>query len=283
MDSDLDFHAALAALAWQVELGAEEACGEAPVNRFAAGVEPAPALPEAEGPQSERAAPERPGSERGAPAPVTSPSLAAQGPLAVAVAASAAAAAAAGTPDALRDALAAYPHCDLRRGAKSLVFADGRPGARVMLVGDAPGRDDDQQGRPFAGRAGLLLDRMFAAIGLARNDPDPARALYLTDVLPWRPPQDRAPSADEIAMLSPFLLRHVALADPAVVVLMGNAALAALLGTKGITRLRGQWAEVLGRPALAMCHPDHLLRTPEAKREAWADLLALQARLRGIP
>jgi DNA polymerase len=149
-----------------------------------------------------------------------------------------------------------------------------------MLVGEAPGRDEDLEGRPFVGRAGQLLDRMFAAIGLARGATDPALALYITNVMVWRPPQNRDPTPDEVAMLLPFLQRHIALADPEVLVVMGNTPLSALLGQKGITRLRGQWAQALGKPVLPMVHPAYLLRNPAAKREAWADLLSLKAHLR---
>jgi DNA polymerase len=130
------------------------------------------------------------------------------------------------------------------------------------------------------GRAGQLLDRMFAAIGLSRTATDPAQALYITNVMVWRPPQNRDPTPAEVAMLLPFLHRHVALANPQVLVVMGNTPLSALLGAKGITRLRGQWAEAQGKPVLPMVHPAYLLRTPAAKREAWADLLSLKAYLR---
>ena len=176
--------------------------------------------------------------------------------------------------------MTAFDLCDLKRGAKTTVFAYGNPKARVMVLGEAPGRDEDAEGRPFVGRAGQLLDRMFAAIGLARTSPDPATALYITNVLPWRPPQNRDPDAAEIAMMRPFAERHVELVDPQVVVLMGNTPCAALLGTRGILRLRGHWAQALGRPVLPMTHPAYLLRTPAAKREAWADLLALKERLK---
>jgi uracil-DNA glycosylase family 4 len=149
------------------------------------------------------------------------------------------------------------------------------------VIGEAPGRDEDLQGLPFVGRAGQLLDRMFAAIGLARGAPDLEAALYITNILPWRPPENRRPTAEECAMLAPFVARHVELAEPELLVLMGNTPALALLGASGITRLRGQWREVLGRPALPMFHPAYLLRNPAAKREAWADLLALAARLGG--
>ncbi|WP_212524964.1 uracil-DNA glycosylase [Actibacterium sp. MT2.3-13A] len=266
MEMALDFHTAKALLEWQIELGADEAIGEAPVDRYAAPkVEPAVA-----------AAAAAPAPQQAAAAPVMA---APQGPDPVAQAR--ALAQAARTLDELREALAGFDHCDLKKGARNLVFADGNPRARVMVIGEAPGRDEDMQGKPFVGRAGQLLDRMFAAIGLDRASPDTESALYITNVLPWRPPQNRDPKPEEVAMMLPFLERHVELADPDVLVLMGNHSCQALLGRKGITRLRGHWAEALGKPALPMFHPAYLLRNPHAKREAWHDLLMLQARLRG--
>jgi DNA polymerase len=148
-------------------------------------------------------------------------------------------------------------------------------------VGEAPGRDEDRMGKPFVGRAGQLLDAMFDAIGLSRHSEDAATALYITNMLPWRPPQNRDPKPAEISMLQPFVRRHIELADPQVVVLMGNWACIGLLGRKGIMRLRGNWDEVLGRPALPMYHPAFLLRQPAEKARAWEDLLSLKARLRG--
>lgn len=181
---------------------------------------------------------------------------------------------------ALATAMEAFDQCELKRGARSFVFCDGDPTARVMIVGEAPGREEDRAGRPFVGRAGLLLDRMFDAIGLGRTKEDPAEGLYITNVLPWRPPSNRTPDAQEIGMMLPFLERHIALADPEIVVVMGNTPCQALLGKTGITRMRGQWTQVLGKPCLPMFHPAYLLRNPVAKREAWADLLELNARLR---
>ena len=175
--------------------------------------------------------------------------------------------------------LAAVKTPALSELADNLVFGEGDPDARLMIIGEAPGRDEDLQGKPFVGRAGQLLDRMFGAIGLARESPAPEQAFYITNVLPWRPPGNRDPEPAEIAMLLPFLARHVALADPDFLVLMGNAACAAALGQRGILRLRGTWAEAFGRPALLMTHPAYLLRQPHAKREAWADLLSLRGRL----
>jgi len=188
-------------------------------------------------------------------------------------------AAGADTLSALSQALAQYPHCEFKQGARNLVFCDGSPAARVMIIGEAPGREEDRAGRPFVGQSGHLLDKMLAAIDLDRSKTDPSNAVYITNILPWRPPQNRDPRPDEIAMMIPFVARHVALANPDVIVLMGNISCQAVLGARGITRLRGIWAEAWGRPVLPMLHPAYLLRKPEAKREAWADLLSLRAQL----
>ncbi|WP_045391497.1 uracil-DNA glycosylase family protein [Falsirhodobacter sp. alg1] len=252
--ADLDWETATAMLAWQVDLGATEVIGDEPLNRYD--------LP---------AAVVRPAS------PVVSAPAAPAAPDPVAEAAAMAAA----SPDlaALRAAVDAFPHCELRRGARNTVFSDGHAGARIMVIGEAPGREEDQAGRPFIGRAGALLDRMLAAIGLSRDTPDPARAVYITNVLPWRPPQNRDPLPQEVEMMLPFLTRHVELVAPDILVVMGNTSAKAVLGQTGITRLRGTWGQGFGLPVMPMCHPAYLLRNPAAKREAWADLLDIQARL----
>ncbi len=281
MDSSADTmspEAALAALAWQIELGADEAIGDRPVNRYELPARQA-------GAEAQKRAP----APSAAPAPSSAPAPGAEAmagagcdPTADPVAEAERLAAAAGTLEDLRAAIAAFEHCELKRGARSLVFADGNPAARVMVIGEAPGRDEDREGRPFVGRAGRLLDRMFAAIGLSRTAPDPEHALYITNILPWRPPQNRDPSPEEIAMMRPFVLRHIDLVAPDVIVLMGNIACQALLGQRGITRLRGHWQELGRRPVRPMFHPAYLLRNPAAKREAWADLLALGSRLKTL-
>ena len=258
MDSQIDWHAARAALEWQLEMGVTEAISETPINRF-----------------EQVAPPPKAGVGPGVAAPTVPVQAAPEvDPVAEAEAAARAA------PDliALQAAMAAYPHCELQKGARNLVFCDGVAGARVMIVGEAPGRDEDRIGKPFVGRAGQLLDKMLAAIKLGR-DREGAQAVYITNVLPWRPPQNRDPKPDEIAMMLPFLKRHIALAKPEVLVVMGNISCQALLGKRGITRLRGQWAQAEGLPVIPMFHPAYLLRNPSAKREAWADLLDLQARL----
>ncbi|MGB3247315.1 MAG: uracil-DNA glycosylase [Sulfitobacter sp.] len=253
-----EYHHALALLNWQVELGATEAVLDAPLNRYEV-----PAAVEK---------PKKPAAPVAAPTGIVAPVQI------DAVAEAERVAAGAQTLEALREAMARFDLCDLKKGARNLVFSDGIPGARVMLVGEAPGRDEDREGRPFVGRAGQLLDKMLAAIDMGRTRED--APVYITNVLPWRPPQNRDPKPEEIAMMRPFLLRHIALAKPEVLVIVGNWSCQALLGKRGITRLRGNWTEAAGLPALPMFHPAYLLRSPEFKREAWADLLSLKIRLR---
>jgi len=178
----------------------------------------------------------------------------------------------------LRAALDGFTGCNLRHSAKTLVFADGNPEARVMFIGEAPGREEDIQGAPFVGRAGQLLDRMLGAIGLSRD------TAYITNMIPWRPPGNRTPAPHEIELCRPFIERHVALANPKIVVMLGNVASKSLLGTdKGILSLRGTWMDYQAGevriPALPTLHPAYLLRNPAQKRLVWADLLSLQARI----
>ena len=151
-----------------------------------------------------------------------------------------------------------------------------------MIIGEAPGREEDLEARPFVGRAGQLLDRMLSAIGLSRTAHHADEPAYITNVLPWRPPSNRDPEPAEIAMMLPFLARHVKLVNPDLIVLMGNTPCSAALGKRGILRLRGNWAEAFGKPAMPMTHPAYLLRNPAAKREAWADLLDIKARLKDL-
>lgn len=264
MESSLTYDQALAALIWQIELGAVDSIGDAPVDRYAL-TEPVRAAPEAApaGTSPVRAAPPAPF----VPEPVVDPVVLARD-----------AAARAMSLEALAQAMEEAPSA-LKPSARRFVFADGNPTARVMIVGEAPGREEDLEGRPFVGRAGQLLDRMLAAIGLDRAHPDTERAVYITNVLPWRPPANRTPEPAEIAQFLPFLERHIQLAAPEVLVLMGNTPCQALLGRGGITRMRGQWTQALDVPVLPTLHPAYLLRNPAAKRDIWADLLSLKARL----
>jgi DNA polymerase len=188
-----------------------------------------------------------------------------------------AAPAAAGTLAELRAALEAFDECGLRRTATQLVFADGSESARIMLIGEAPGAEEDRAGRPFVGPAGQLLDRMLASVGLDRG------VVRIINAVPWRPPGNRTPSDTEIAQCLPFLHRHIALVQPEVLLLLGAVAVKAIVGGKeGITRSRGVWKTVeipgLAQPvrALPTFHPAYLLRQPQAKRHAWSDLLRLR-------
>lgn len=254
MESYDDWLAARAALEWHIDLGATEAICDAPINRY----------------ELQEKSPKQANSAPTAP-------VAAAEPDGVAIAQSLAQQAQ--TLSELRIAIEQFEHCPLKRGARSMVFADGNPQARVMIIGEAPGRDEDMQGRPFVGRAGQMLDKMFAAIGLSRSADVPQNGIYITNVVPWRPPQNRDPSVAEIDMMLPFVLRHIALVQPAIIVAMGNVSAQALLGQRGITKLRGTWTQARGCDVLPMLHPAYLLRNPIAKRETWADLLALKQKL----
>lgn len=254
-----------AALALQHAWGADEALGEAPQDRLAAlsapsivAAEPAPARP------APAAAMPQPGG---------------------AVARAEASAASADTLAELRAAIAAFDGCALRDTATNLVFADGDPSAHVMLVGEGPGAEEDREGLPFVGPSGRLLDRMLGSIGLSRRE----GSVYITNVLPWRPPGNRNPTDAEVAVCLPFLRRHIALATPKLLVLLGGVPARSLLGAReGITRLRGRWRDLelpgleTPIPTLPTLHPAYLLRNPGAKRDAWSDLVALRRRYDGM-
>ncbi|MBL1147168.1 MAG: uracil-DNA glycosylase [Pseudomonadota bacterium] len=180
----------------------------------------------------------------------------------------------------LEDALNGFEGCALKRTATNTVFADGNPQAKIMLVGEAPGADEDRLGKPFVGVSGKLLDKMLAAIGLDRE------TVYITNIVNWRPPGNRAPSASEIAVCLPFTRRHIELVNPDILLFVGGVAAKALLETsQGITRLRGRWTDYKSEglekavPAMAIFHPAFLLRSPMQKKLAWQDLLAVKKRL----
>ena len=183
--------------------------------------------------------------------------------------------------DQLVAAVRAFDGCALKRTATNTVIGDGNPQAALMIVGEAPGAEEDRQGLPFVGPAGRLLDRMLAAIGLDRS------AVYITNMLPWRPPGNRSPTAEELAICQPFLERQIELIAPRILVLVGGIAAKALLSRReGITRLRGQWFP-FSTPrmegaiqATATFHPAYLLRTPSAKREVWRDLLEIEDKMK---
>ena len=191
-------------------------------------------------------------------------------------------AATAATLDELRQQMAEFDGCNLKFTAKNLVFADGNPEASVMLVGEAPGRDEDLEGLPFVGRSGQLLDRMLAAIGLDRQ------SVYIANVIPWRPPGNRTPTPQETEICRPFIERQIELANPKVLVTLGGPSAKTLLhATEGVLRLRGNWkthvtASGIAIPAMPTLHPAYLLRNPAHKKLAWRDFLEIKVKLRSL-
>ena len=255
---------AAALLRWYLEVGVTDAVADAPADLTAA-VKPRPAAEPPAQPPSPGAPVARPLGSAAASADANS------------------LAATATTLGELETALRLFDGCALKRTATNLVFADGNPEAAVMLLGEAPGEEEDRQGRPFVGRAGQLLDRMLAAIGLDRS------SVYISNIVTWRPPGNRKPNSGEIAVCLPFAERHIALKAPRLLILAGATAAQAILGTTdGITRLRGRWFEhsvpdlAAPIPTICMLHPAYLLRAPAAKRDTWRDLLALRTRLDAI-
>ncbi len=270
----LDADAARTLLQWQIAMGADEAIGDVALDRLAPPPVVAAVPPPARMPVPRQAA------AAAAPPPVVGPPGMLAKSLAEAAQSARRLAAGAESIEALAALVAEFDGCPLKRTATNTVFIDGNPAAPLMIIGEAPGADEDRLGRPFVGRSGQLLDRMLAAIGLDRT------MVQITNVIYWRPPGNRKPTTAEIAACLPFVLRHVALARPKVVVLAGGTAAGALLPySEGITRLRGRWFDLTVPgldapvPVLPMFHPSFLLRAPERKRDAWRDLLALKAHL----
>jgi len=263
---------ALSTLNWLVEAGADEAVGDAPVNRLVAkAIPPAPVSETiSTHPVSPRPSPPAARKEDAAPADTDAIGIAQRS------------AAAATSLAELKAALDAFEGCALKRTATTTVFADGTPAGGIMFIGEAPGRDEDRAGKPFVGRAGQLLDRMLASIGLSRQTNS-----YITNVINWRPPDNRDPTPEEAAICLPFLRRHIELADPKVIVLLGAVAARHVVGlTDGIMRSRGRWLEYrLGAqmvPLLLTLHPAYLLRQPAHKKLAWRDLQSLAAKIESL-
>ncbi|WP_108395639.1 uracil-DNA glycosylase [Devosia submarina] len=259
-DRPLNREEMLSILEWYRAAGVDIAVGEEPVDRFAQRPPPRvtpPPAPQAE-PPAERAAPMLalggdPGEAR---------ALASQ----------------AQTLDELQAILGAYDGCGLKLRATQLVFADGNPEAQIMLIGEAPGAEEDRQGKPFVGKSGQLLNRMLAAIGLDRSK------VYIANTVPWRPPGNRAPTPEEIALCLPFLQRQVELVAPRIVVTLGGPAMQTVFQTTaGIIKMRGKWSPVSigahGVEAMPTLHPAYLLRNPPAKQQAWRDLLSLKMKM----
>ncbi|MEM6851432.1 MAG: uracil-DNA glycosylase [Pseudomonadota bacterium] len=276
--------AIIAALKWQDEFGCAAIVGDAPVGAYSWGGALHPA--QSPGAPSARVAPAPTARrDRGAESPSVFSPKPRGAPLSADEAIQAARKAASACADlaSLAEAVAAFEGCPLKAGANSTVVADGVPGAALMIVGEAPGKDEDRIGKPFVGRSGQLLDRMLATVGLSREE-----NVYISNVLPWRPPGNRTPTKTEIAMCLPFIERHIELAAPKVLAFAGGVAAQALLRVDvGIMRLRGAWRDYASEsgertPALPIFHPAFLLRQPAQKAAAWRDLLALRAKLDAV-
>ncbi len=268
-------------LRWLADMGADEAIGDCPVNRYVE-VQSAPAAPSAATPARRDPPPDDRAYSPPRPAVAASPELLApsQGAEDARETASAA-----NTLEELRAALEGFEGCALKFTATNTVFSDGNPDAHVMLIGEAPGVEEDRQGKPFVGASGKLLDRMLQSIGLSRAGHG-AEGAYISNVLFWRPPGNRSPTTAEIAACLPFIRRHIELVKPKILVYLGGTAAKTMLETnQGIMRLRGKWVDHFTPgldhpvPAMPTFHPAYLLRTPSQKREAWADLLNIKKKL----
>lgn len=206
-----------------------------------------------------------------------------------------AAARAATTLEELQAAIAAYDGIEIKRTATNLVFADGNRNAHIMVIGEAPGADEDRQGKPFVGVSGQLLDKMFACIGLARTAEDSGASIYISNILNWRPPGNRTPTEQEISLSLPFIERHIALIKPKYIVVAGATAAKSILNMdQPISKLRGRFythtpvtpgitegLDYVPAKVIPTYHPSFLLRTPAQKRQAWHDLLTLDAEIKG--
>jgi uracil-DNA glycosylase len=273
--------AATALFEWYAAMGVDLAFDDVPADRFAQTAVQLEAQKATRAPAPPRAAPGIPPRPPTASRPV-SPAQTARLPSSETVMQAREAASSANSLDELRALLEGFDGCNLKLTAKNLVFGDGNPEAKLMLVGEAPGRDEDLQGRPFVGRSGQLLDRMLDAIGYSRNT-----NAYIANAVYWRPPGNRDPSDQEVAVCRPFILRQIELVNPDIIVFLGAQPVKALLGgtavQSGIRKLRGHWTELdTGTrkfKALPTFHPAYLLRAPIEKRLAWRDFLDVKVKL----
>lgn len=266
-------------LTFYIEAGVDCAIGEEPVNRLAD--DDLPVGSAAPPPQTKPVPATVSDLPALAPARVTKAAPTVAPPEQAALAAREAAATAA-TLDDLRRLLDGFDGCALKFTASRMVFADGNPQARIMLVGEAPGRDEDMEGLPFVGRSGKLLDLMLAAIGLDRT------SVYIANIIPWRPPGNRTPTPQETQICLPFIRRQIELVNPDVLVCLGNPSSQGILGTKeGIMRTRGRWRDydtgTRTIKAMPTFHPAYLLRSPAYKRLAWQDLREIRRALAAAP
>lgn len=267
-----DVKAYQAALQWHIDEGADEALADAPQDRTR--VEDS----EAKGPEGPKA---KAGKHIAGP-PVIQSATPLQG-TGEACAEAKKLAEGAKNLEELRAAIAAFDGLSIKKTATNMVFCDGNPEAPVMLIGEAPGADEDRQGKPFVGASGQLLDKILACIAVSRASADAEKAIYISNILNWRPPGNRTPTPQEIEISLPFIRRHIELADPKILIFAGGVPAKALLGTTdSISKLRGRFHNYgAGNiPAIATYHPAYLLRTPLQKKAVWADVLMLQDKRR---
>lgn len=196
--------------------------------------------------------------------------------------------------DELKAVIAEFDGLALKKTASNLVFGDGDPGADIMLIGEAPGKDEDLQAKPFVGESGQLLDRILKASGISRLGEDGHKSIYVSNILNWRPPGNRTPSPGEIDVSLAFIERHIQLIKPKLLIFCGGVAAKALLGkAEGISRLRNEWHDYLPQcaelnkgsdsiPSIATFHPSYLLKTPAQKKAVWADMISLQKKMQEI-
>lgn len=272
--------AAQTALQYYLDNGVDEALLDTPIDRTAIVEKPQTKMVKAPGPSSSPKASEQPAERFLGKSDAHAEAVRlAQG---------------AKTLEDLREAIASFEGIAIKKTATNLVFCDGNPKAPVMLVGEAPGADEDRQGKPFVGVSGQLLDRILACVNLSRAEEDPAKAVYISNILNWRPPGNRTPAPAEIEVSLPFIEKHIQLVQPKLLILCGGVSAKSLLGSgDSISRLRQKWHDYLPQtpelkegasliPAIATYHPAYLLRTPAQKRAVWADMLELQEKRRAL-
>jgi uracil-DNA glycosylase family 4 len=280
MDQNTATNVHMAALQWYMAQGVDEALQDKSVDRTALKAAPLVQLvPETlKKPISPKSAT--------APAAVLAKSEILEEAIALAKAA--------GSLEELREAIAKFDGISLKKTATNLVFADGNPKAPIMLVGEAPGADEDRLGKPFVGVSGQLLDKILACIGLDRTQKDPLKSVYISNILNWRPPGNRTPAPNEVELSMPFIERHIQLVQPKILILCGGVSAKALLASEeSVSKLRKGWREYSPHtrevsagaeaiPAIVTYHPSYLLRTPSQKRAVWSDMLSLDQKRKSL-
>jgi len=257
-------------LKWQIEMGVDEIIGEKPVNRFLE-EDPKVAKPTLNVSPSHDIKPPDPKSVEKPPQEnINSQDAVTEATKLVADV---------NNLEDLRKAILEFPHCSFRNTSNNLVFSDGNPEAWLMILGEAPGYEEDMKGKPFVGKSGRLLDKIFSETGISRSNSKPHDSFYITNTINWRPPGNRNPIKNEIEMFRPFVIKHIELINPKILVLSGNIACTAILNQQGITKLRGKWLNIDNLHIMPIVHPAFLLRNPTFKKNTWQDVLAIKKKL----